>query len=598
MLIPDVVRPPKGERRISWLAILVIVFVIALAAIAANTTLRNSIDKSKQLEYSLLRLQALAYSMSSLEWQSVANQEMSAEVVEKVQNTRDEIDQIQGELDQLDPNAASIRSIHQAYTVYDSALTEEFGLIASGDIAQARLIDSERVDPAFSALNGLLTTTVDAYHVNETQLNRAGNIGFDVLIFLIAASITLLFWRVQKTQTAVERKRLDEIQSINLELQENKQILDQRIGERTQNLEQRNITLQTVIEAARLASQAKNESDLIERSVQLLAQNLKLDHVGIYLANENDEFALLKATNSPEGQALLASEYRLNMTRAEITYSYSVAEMLRYQVGEKRYYVGRPLQLADTKASLNFPLVASQRLIGLINLQTLSPDPQFADQQALQTFADQIALAIANARLVEQLQGRVKEVGQLAGQTVQSAWEQISGGAVVGYRYDQLQVLASGETFPAKVNRDLLAAKPATYVTTDKRPRARIIAPIVLRGNVIGTVGYENNDPRHTWLADETTLLETVASRVSLALENTRLVAEAQERADRERVLGQAAARMRETLDIDTVIQTAVREIQQALDLKAAEVRLALPASDTSARKKPAVKAKKKAVEE
>jgi GAF domain-containing protein/HAMP domain-containing protein len=350
--------------------------------------------------------------------------------------------------------------------------------------------------------------------------------------------------------------------------------LEIRVAERTRALEQRNITMQTVIEAASLASQVKSENKLIEQSIQLLAEHLRLDHVGIYLASESEEFVTLIATNNSEGKTQLAGGNQLSIFHDEATFIYSAADMLRYQVGDQRYYLSRPIQLSDTKTNLSFPLVSGQRLLGLMNIQTISPDPQYVDQQALQTFADQIALSIVNIRLVEQLQGRIKEVSQLAGQTVQGAWEQLRGGGTLGYHYDRLQVLPASEVFPLEANRQLLAGKSATYVTPDRNPRARLIAPIILRGNVIGVIGYDNNDPRYGWLADEITLLETIASRVSLALENTRLVADAQQRAERERTLGQAAARMRETLDIDVVLQTAVREMRNSLGLKQAEVRL------------------------
>ena len=72
-----------------------------------------------------------------------------------------------------------------------------------------------------------------------------------------------------------------------------------------------------------------------------------------------------------------------------------------------------------------------------------------------------------------------------------------------------------------------------------------------------------------------------MASRVSLALENTRLVAEAQQRAEQERTIGQVTTRMRETLDIETILKTAVKEMRQSLSLSGAEVRLQLADEST-----------------
>jgi len=71
-------------------------------------------------------------------------------------------------------------------------------------------------------------------------------------------------------------------------------------------------------------------------------------------------------------------------------------------------------------------------------------------------------------------------------------------------------------------------------------------------------------------------LVEAVATQAALAAENARLVQDAQQRAERERILGQVATRMRETLDIDTILRTAVQELRQTFDLDQAEVRLQL----------------------
>jgi predicted Zn-dependent protease len=57
-------------------------------------------------------------------------------------------------------------------------------------------------------------------------------------------------------------------------------------------------------------------------------------------------------------------------------------------------------------------------------------------------------------------------------------------------------------------------------------------------------------------------------------VESLRLLDETQRRAARERLTGEVTARMRETLDVDTVLQTAVREIGHALGLAALDVRL------------------------
>jgi GAF domain-containing protein len=70
-------------------------------------------------------------------------------------------------------------------------------------------------------------------------------------------------------------------------------------------------------------------------------------------------------------------------------------------------------------------------------------------------------------------------------------------------------------------------------------------------------------------------LYETLANQAAVALERAQLLEEAQRRAERERFIGEIAARMRETLDIDTVLNTTANEIYEALGLKRVVIRLA-----------------------
>jgi hypothetical protein len=57
-------------------------------------------------------------------------------------------------------------------------------------------------------------------------------------------------------------------------------------------------------------------------------------------------------------------------------------------------------------------------------------------------------------------------------------------------------------------------------------------------------------------------------------LDSARLFEETQQLAERERIVDEVTSRMRATMDIDNVLQTAVREIRNTLDLAEVEVRI------------------------
>lgn len=387
-------------------------------------------------------------------------------------------------------------------------------------------------------------------------------------------------------RNSLEQQRLDQVHKANRDLQDMQATLENQVTERTSSLEQRNAALQVINDFARLTSQAREEAVLVDQSAHLLGEFYQHGHVGIFLVDDLNENAILCASNSREGNALIADRYQLKVMAGEMTALVSEVDSLTYHFGHASYRVSRPTLLRDKQANTTFPMAVGERLLGILNIQTESTAPAMLETETLQAFADEMALSLQNIRLLAQLQSRITEVSKLAAQTVRSSWDRIRQGGSLGYHYDQLHVLPASESFPNEITRQLKAGQTSTYSTADNPPRARIVAPIVLRDEVIGIIGYEDPESAHEWQPEEIALLETIAARVALALENTRLVDEAQLRAEREQMLGQASARMRASLDIDTVLQTAVQELKRSLTLEQAEVRLQVagPRSDEKRR--------------
>jgi GAF domain-containing protein len=103
--------------------------------------------------------------------------------------------------------------------------------------------------------------------------------------------------------------------------------------------------------------------------------------------------------------------------------------------------------------------------------------------------------------------------------------------------------------------------------------RSALVAPITLRGVVIGALGVHDENTRQ-WTEEEIVLIEAVAERVALAAENLRLLDETQRRAAREQLVGEVTGRVRETLDMETVLKVAAQELRQALGLPEVVIRL------------------------
>jgi GAF domain-containing protein len=103
---------------------------------------------------------------------------------------------------------------------------------------------------------------------------------------------------------------------------------------------------------------------------------------------------------------------------------------------------------------------------------------------------------------------------------------------------------------------------------------AKLAIPIKIRNNVIGVLQAVKPRGAPIWTADEQAMLAIITEQIGISLDSARLYHETQMRAETERIIGETSTRMRETLDIETVLRTAARELRAALNLAEVEIRM------------------------
>jgi GAF domain-containing protein len=94
----------------------------------------------------------------------------------------------------------------------------------------------------------------------------------------------------------------------------------------------------------------------------------------------------------------------------------------------------------------------------------------------------------------------------------------------------------------------------------------RIKAEINLRGQRIGSISIARKDQAR-WSKLDEDLINEVAGQVGLAVDNLRLLEDAQLRARQEQTIGELATRFSRSLDLDSLLQTAARELGQLPDV-------------------------------
>ena len=94
---------------------------------------------------------------------------------------------------------------------------------------------------------------------------------------------------------------------------------------------------------------------------------------------------------------------------------------------------------------------------------------------------------------------------------------------------------------------------------------------IALRGQEIGSIALSRKD-NMDWGKTDEELIREVAYQVGLAVDNLRLLEDAQQRAKQEQTIGELSTRFSQSLDIDSLLQTAARELGQIPDVSEVSV--------------------------
>ncbi len=92
-----------------------------------------------------------------------------------------------------------------------------------------------------------------------------------------------------------------------------------------------------------------------------------------------------------------------------------------------------------------------------------------------------------------------------------------------------------------------------------------IVVPIKLRGQVIGALNIKAPTKDRRWSNDEINLAEAISERLSLALENARLIQESQRQVIKEQTISEVTGKIGASINLKNVLQTAVEELGRAM---------------------------------
>jgi len=277
---------------------------------------------------------------------------------------------------------------------------------------------------------------------------------------------------------------------------------------------------------------------------------------------------------------------------------------------------------AGVKSVAGLPLVAKDRLLGVLYLHSLRPAAFRGQLPLLTTFANQVAFAIENARLYEEAKGHAAKLATLyeTGKDITLILEldallqliaersaRLTGadkslimlvdteakkltkavgfgfapGQIESITYQEVQDGISGWVLKERtptISEDILTDPRSTGLALQmakkehERGKSIAVAPLLIKDKVIGTLTVINNVGKPAFSQDDLDLVVMLASQAAIAIENARLYeAVQQELAERQRAEEALRHNLEERLAAEEALRRE-RDLARALEEAAAVV--------------------------
>jgi GAF domain-containing protein len=395
------------------------------------------------------------------------------------------------------------------------------------------------------------------------------------LIYLSTTRLTEAVRRANQSEKALVASNKD-LQDLNLSLEE-------RVANRTLELESANKRnerrakqFEAIARVTRATATNQNLDALLPLLAQVISEQFGFYHIGIFLLDENREYAVLTAANSAGGKRMLQRGHKLRVGQIGIVgvVSATGAPRVALDVGVDAAFFDNP-DLPDTRSELALPLRTGHEVIGVLDVQSTEENAfQAEDVEVLSTLADQVAIAIQNARSFEITQELLKQAEKTSGAYLQESWKTLQTQAVrIGYAAAGSTVKPLNKRLSSPQIEQAITCKE-TVVENGKNPVLAV--PVRLREEVIGIMDIHMPGV-HEWDPDEVDIAKAIADRLSLAIETSLLIETTQRRAEIERITSDISGKISSTTQFEAILRTAAEELSRALGGSEVTVQLQSP---------------------
>lgn len=375
--------------------------------------------------------------------------------------------------------------------------------------------------------------------------------------------------------------------------------------------------LETLHRASEIAVRFTDFDALIDQIIRLLQEDPAFQFVALFLVDPADPDVLVRyRTSGREEEAQRAHRLR----RGEGVVGRAAATRSPVRVPDVQADEGYLPRIPQTRAELAVPLLLGDRLIGVLDVQSPEPGAFQEDHvRLLSALAGQLAIALENARLFQQVRRRLNELSVLyeviAAATATLDPERVIHQALLAIQrtlgFEAVECLLLEErtghlrsfghygfseqaiSVPLTIHQGITGRVARTgipalvpdvtqdpdYLEAEPGTRSELAVPMKIENRVIGVLNAES--PRlNAFTEEDLRLMTTLAGHLAVILENARLYRETTQRLREVTTLYEFARRMSTTLDLGILLDSVVTTLREVLHCRAANIMLLNPRTE------------------
>lgn len=375
------------------------------------------------------------------------------------------------------------------------------------------------------------------------------------------------------------------------------------------------LQVETAAEIARDISGSLDLDELLIKAVNLIRERFEFYHAAVFLRDIPGEFAVIREATGDAGAQMKRAGYKIGVgSKSIVGFVSGRGEALVVgDTSKDATYYPNPL-LPDTRAEAAIPLRVGERILGVLDVQSVKPFSFTEDDiRSLQILADQLAVAVVNTELFAETQEHLSQHRLLhhitttaaSGTTLEEALESAVNGLQVTLGGDRVAILLADRdkkmlevkasigyaeelhSVQVEVGKGITGwvashrrplrirdvSEDPRYIQVSTNTRSELAVPLVYRNELLGVLNVES-EQTDAYTENDEEMLGTLGGSLAAVIANARLLEQIRAQSEREHLIYEATSKIRRSTDIQSILMTTASEITRITGSRFTKIKL------------------------